>query len=736
MKIRNKIFLFTFFLLSTALLLFTIFTIISISKELNIQKNTDILRGEKVLDKLIEEKKIQIQLQVETLSNNDHLTSLVLLAGETKNFVELDRYLKQILSSAGYDFYSVFDRDDNLLTSTLKEKPPFVYDESGGKLVTIDGKLPAIYASKLISYYNDSVGRLIVGNYIDDSYLANLSNVVGYPLTLRPLKWSGHEDINISLKDDNAVINVYLDYSNNKLILRKRNVIIFAFSLWASLLLVTTVIGIWFFQRFLTRPIEWIVKTLCAICINTNLSDVPVKELFEEKRRIRPTAELKVVSQKVEELVVSLKNSQNELKVSEKMAAIGQSTAMVAHDVRKPLASMKALLTMLPEIKDNPDQLNKMMVDVDRNIEKTNTMLNDILEFSRDSTALELKDHDPQSIIISALSDALRNHSGSDVSIEYDLKHKDYLHVDGDRIIRILTNIIDNALDAMSNDSDRAVGILKVITRETDYSSNERPEEASREGEEGSSRRSLSRAKSRDSISMKIIISNTGAGIPPDILPKIFDPFFTHGKKGGTGLGLSICQKVIQMHGGRIEARSNDGRGTMDEGRAVTEFIIELPATEGQLSINESELIHHSSELKAFHEEEKVRVDYGDTANTSEFMRINKERDRLSHLLIVDDEPLFRETVRTLLNGLSQVRDHIRVVEADSAEMAFKLFDDRIFDYVVADIDLGKNRMNGYEFTQIILEKYPGAYVLIHSNKRKDELDNYMKLKVNGVRLH
>ncbi|MBI2342685.1 MAG: response regulator, partial [Deltaproteobacteria bacterium] len=73
--------------------------------------------------------------------------------------------------------------------------------------------------------------------------------------------------------------------------------------------------------------------------------------------------------------------------------------------------------------------------------------------------------------------------------------------------------------------------------------------------------------------------------------------------------------------------------------------------------------------------------------------------------------------------GLEQVKDHVRVVEVDSAEKGLKLFESGGFDYVIADIDLGKRKMNGYDFTQEILQKYPNTCVLIHSNKRKEELD-------------
>lgn len=154
-----------------------------------------------------------------------------------------------------------------------------------------------------------------------------------------------------------------------------------------------------------------------------------------------------------------------------------------------------------------------------------------------------------------------------------------------------------------------------------------------------------------------------------------------------------------------------------------TEFIIELPAVTGRLSINESELIRNSRELSAFRTEEISRIEYGESINISDFMKLNKKRGRPSYLLLVDDEPLFRETVQSLLKTIPQVKEHIRVVESGSAEEVLNLFKAREFDYLIADIDLGYGKMNGYELSAEVLKHYQNTFVLIHSNKRKEEMD-------------
>lgn len=412
-------------------------------------------------------------------------------------------------------------------------------------------------------------------------------------------------------------------------------------------------------------------------------------------------------------------------KISEKnarLATIGESTAMVAHDVRKPLTSIKAFLAMLPEKKDDPAFIHAMSQSVEKSIRHTNTMLSEILEFSKDAKALDSKTCDPQSLITAALSDILRSQSEKNVSIEYDLKYKNSLFVDSERIIRVLCNIIGNAVDMFDKS-----GCLWFRTEDI-----------------------IKNGKTM----IVVTVGNNGPSIPEDVLKRIFDPFFTQGKKGGTGLGLSICRKIADMHEGKISVKNlviaglakqsseqNYANEIASPPAAVrndmqgVEFTIELPANNHPAYINEAELIRHSDELKTFREEESKRIGSSELENTASFMRLHKERGRASHMLIVDDEPLFRESVRSLLNQAQQVKDHVKIVEADSAETALKQLEAKEFDYIITDIDMGKRKMNGYEFAQDVLKKYPNAHVLIHSNKRKDELDRNIREIASGKAL-
>lgn len=445
-------------------------------------------------------------------------------------------------------------------------------------------------------------------------------------------------------------------------------------------LLCTVFIAVsWMLKRIIVKPIDDIccrIQPLRKGDFNISLS--PQK-----------TEELKHLTDSIDDISRELKVNQDEKVRNSNLASIGLTTSMIAHDIRRPLSSMKALLSTIPEIKHDSEQLKQMMTAVDSSISRTNNLLNDILEFSKDESALKITKNDPQSFISAALSDVLRALPGLDVNITYSLKHKNSLLVDSTRMMRVLVNIVGNALEAMKGGGNLWFKTNDLINTDLGHR-------------------------------MLLIVGNDGPLIPEEIQDKLCDPFFSHGKKGGTGLGLAICKKIIDLHGGTISISSCKVQNTSS---VKTEFIINLPATEDRLYIREAELIRHSDEMTAFFRESEARDEFGDTANISEFMKYHKMHDHPFYLLIVDDEPLFRETFRAMLSSIQQIKDHVRIIEADSAEIALRQFEAREFDYVVTDIDMGKNQMNGYEFATRILKKYKKSYVLIHSNKRCGEMD-------------
>jgi|GEM_PF-1432037 len=379
-------------------------------------------------------------------------------------------------------------------------------------------------------------------------------------------------------------------------------------------------------------------------------------------------------------LAQALVKAQHDIVNKSRLAAIGQSVTMIAHDIRKPFANMKALLDILPERRNDDMFVRQATAQVKDSVRRADAMMHDMLEYSRmmkvDKAAVGI-----QSVVSSAIGDVFKNAGPVDIAVDYIFYHKTRVYVDETGIARAATNIMENAVEAM-----RGNGHIWIETRDLDCAYEKQVE---------------------------FTIANNGPMIPADDIDHLFEPFYTKGKKGGTGLGLAICQKIVTANGGKIEVRSIDER---------TEFIFTLPAGKGEEHIDESQLVHHSREIRDIMPIEPENRSLSEDIGI--FMKLHQERGVKSYLLIVDDEPLFRETIRALINRIPEVRENLKVIEADSAEVALKQFEAREFDYVISDIEMGRRNMDGYEFANEVLDRYKNTFVMIHSNKRihgKDE---------------
>jgi two-component system sensor histidine kinase HydH len=224
---------------------------------------------------------------------------------------------------------------------------------------------------------------------------------------------------------------------------------------------------------------------------------------------------------------------QDEVRRQEKLAAMGGLAAGVAHEVRNPLSSIKALATFFAgQFEDDSEshEAAKVMV---QEVDRLNRVITELLEFSR-PTDLKRQSSDVGQLISHSIQlvqqDATNKHINIKVNTADDICTA---WVDPDRLTQCLLNLYLNAIQAMEDG-----GTLTVTCKP---------------GEAGN---------------FIIVVSDTGTGIPGDQLDKVFDPYYTT-KSKGTGLGLAIVQKIVEAHGGDTTVRS-----TSDEG---TSFSINIP---------------------------------------------------------------------------------------------------------------------------------------------------------------
>jgi two-component system sensor histidine kinase HydH len=225
---------------------------------------------------------------------------------------------------------------------------------------------------------------------------------------------------------------------------------------------------------------------------------------------------------------------QGEVRRQEKLAAIGGLAAGVAHEIRNPLSSIKGIASyfkgkFVPESHDQ-EMAEVMIEEVDR----LNRVISELLEFAR-PTELSLKPTAVNDLLENSVRLIQKEASTKDIKIDLKLS-EDALtaNIDSDRFSQCLLNLYINALQAM--DKGGQLSIENTVS---------------------------------DEGWINIQVRDTGTGIKPDALSRIFDPYFTT-KPKGTGLGLAIVHKIMEAHNGQIKVRSILGQGST--------FTILLPA--------------------------------------------------------------------------------------------------------------------------------------------------------------
>ena len=226
-----------------------------------------------------------------------------------------------------------------------------------------------------------------------------------------------------------------------------------------------------------------------------------------------------------------------QLERADRLASIGEMAAGIAHEIKNPLAGISAAVTIIKDDLANADPRYDILEEVLQQVQRLDKTVNDLLFFGKPSMP-ELACIDINDVLDKTLKFASQ-HRGL-LNIEKRLELAPALptvYADSKQMQQVFLNIILNAFQAMANG-----GTLTIATRM--ISRQERP-------------------------FVRIDVADTGPGIPPQILEKIFTPFFTT-KAQGTGLGLPICCKLINLHSGEIRVASDDRHGTV--------FTIELPA--------------------------------------------------------------------------------------------------------------------------------------------------------------
>jgi signal transduction histidine kinase len=235
---------------------------------------------------------------------------------------------------------------------------------------------------------------------------------------------------------------------------------------------------------------------------------------------------------RVERRTAELKAAQAELVRKERLATLGQLTATVSHELRNPLGAMGTSLQVIARLSPNGDpRVQRAVERIDRSITRCDRIIDELLDFTR----IRGLDLEPTTVDewLAGILDDLAVPDGIVVKRAFDAPGA-VLPLDRDRLRRAVINVYDNACQSMpeearARDGQRPLNVT-VGTRVTDGR-------------------------------VEMSIADTGSGIPPDVLPRIFEPLFSS-KNFGLGLGLPTVKQVLEQHAGGVTVETEEGQGT------------------------------------------------------------------------------------------------------------------------------------------------------------------------------
>jgi signal transduction histidine kinase len=253
---------------------------------------------------------------------------------------------------------------------------------------------------------------------------------------------------------------------------------------------------------------------------------------YEYRVPVTSSDELGRLAEAFNAMCASIQDAQHELIRQERIMTIGRLSSSIVHDLRNPLAAIYGGAEMLVDGDLTPPQVQRLAGNIYRASRHVQELLQELVEVGRGksipSEVCRLKD------IVTAACEAYTTTADAQaVSVSVDVPETIELPLERARMERVFLNLIDNALDAMPGG-----GTLHI-------------------------------AAQANGAAVIVSVEDSGPGISPQVLPRLFQPFATLGKKNGVGLGLALSQQAVLDHGGELWADSAPTKGAR--------FLMKLP---------------------------------------------------------------------------------------------------------------------------------------------------------------
>lgn len=311
--------------------------------------------------------------------------------------------------------------------------------------------------------------------------------------------------------------------------------------------LIGAAFGFWISRRFHRSVAE----------ISVSLGDV-VGKLEHDVGRvvIKPLASLpslqrqvQAVAVRIQRVVDELQQARKQVLAAERLAVAGELAAGVAHEIRNPLTSVKLLIQMAAQRGPGHSLDEEQLGVLQREIVRIERIVQGLLDFAKPPRLRRIR-HDLRDTARQALNLVSGRARQQRVALVDEFASTPvYVDADPDQLQQVLVNLLLNGIEAMPNGGKMQVSVAS---------------------EPGPPAR------------CRVVVCDSGPGIAPDVLDKIFDPFVTT-KKGGTGLGLAVSRRIIEEHDGSLEATNQaSGGARLETWLPLADTIPGLPAVEDE----------------------------------------------------------------------------------------------------------------------------------------------------------
>jgi len=292
------------------------------------------------------------------------------------------------------------------------------------------------------------------------------------------------------------------------------------------------------FNPEIDRKTGYRTKTiLCQPIKDKNDKIVGVFQLINKKSGVFTKRDEEMLNALSIHASIAIQNARmaQELVNSERLAVIGRMASSIIHDIKNPMATIKAYAQVIRK-KVGEGETIQLVDEVIRQVDRLVNMAQEILDFSKGVTSMNFIKIKLSDFIDGVVAFLARDFERNNIEIEKFFEFDGEVEIDIDKMTRVVFNIAHNSRDAMPEG-----GKFIIRTwREDDF--------------------------------FFMQFTDTGKGMPEEIKRKLFEPFVTYGKKHGTGLGMAIVKKIVTEHKGDIFVESELGKGTT--------ITIKLPITQ------------------------------------------------------------------------------------------------------------------------------------------------------------